>query len=260
MLSIIIPAHNEEERIAKTLESYSTLLKEKKKSKEIDNFEIIVVANACDDKTVEIVEKIRKKTREIKLLNFAQAGKGFAVKEGFKEALRGNSELIGFVDADMATPPESFYDLIENIKNYDGVLASRYVKGSIIKPKRSFTRKSASKVFNFLVRSLFLFNFRDTQTGAKLFKRETIEKVLPELSLTQWAFDIDLLYNVRKKGFRIKEHPTYWSSIEGSKINLKKSSIQMFFAVSKLRVVNSPFKNTWKIFRPLSAAVYNLVK
>jgi len=259
-ISIIIPAHNEEVRIGKTLDSYTKFFKEKKKNKEIENFEIIVVANACKDNTVKVVEKFRKKYREIKLLNFELGGKGFAIQEGFKESLQGDSGLIGFVDADMATSPENFYDLVKKIGNHDGIIASRYLKGSIVKPKQPFMRLLASRIFNFIVRSLFLFNFRDTQLGGKILKKGAVESILPLLSITQWAFDIDLLYNLKKKGHKIKEHPTIWRDISGSKINLKKSSIQMLFAVLKLRIVNSRFKNIWRMFRPLSSMAYRLLR
>ena len=259
-ISIIIPAHNEEGRIGKTLDSYTRFFKEKKKNKEIENFEIIVVANACKDNTADIVKEFRKKYREIKLLNFELGGKGFAIQQGFKESLQGEAGLIGFVDADMATSPEDFYDLVKKIGDHDGIIASRYLKGSIVKPKQPFMRVLASRIFNFIVRSLFLFNFRDTQLGGKILKKGAVESILPLLSITQWAFDIDLLYNLKKSGHKVKEHPTIWRDISGSKINLKKSSVQMLFAVLKLRIVNSRFRNTWRIFRSLSAAVYNLLR
>ena len=51
-----------------------------------------------------------------------------------------------------------------------------------------------SKGFNFIVRALFLIPHKDTQCGAKLFKRKVIEKIVDELHLTQWAFDVNLLY------------------------------------------------------------------
>ena len=111
-ISIIIPAHNEEKRIGRILKKYSKFFREKK-----EFFVIIVVLNACKDNTLGVVKEFQKKFKEIKFLEFEQAGKGFAIIEGFKEALRKDFELIGFVDADMATPPEAFYALIENIKN-----------------------------------------------------------------------------------------------------------------------------------------------
>ncbi len=256
-LSIIIPAHNEEKRIRKTLEEYVTLFKEKE---DVKNFEIIVVANACKDKTVEIVKKFIKKNKEIKILDFEKGGKGFAIKEGFKEALKGKAELIGFVDADNATPAFAFYDLVKNIDNYDGILGSRYIKNAVLNPKPTFIRFLASRIFNFLVRVLFFLPYHDTQCGAKLFRREVVEKVVPKLSMSQFAFDIDLLYNTRKLGFKIKEHPTFWRDVEYSKIKLKKASVQMFLAIIQLRILNSRLKKNWKFFKPIASTLYKMVE
>ncbi|MFH1431194.1 MAG: glycosyltransferase [Nanoarchaeota archaeon] len=260
-ISVIIPAYNEENRIARTLNEYGNFFSKKKKNtQEFFDFEIIVVANACKDNTVSVAKEVQRKHKEIKILDFKKGGKGFAVKEGFKEALNSKSDLIGYVDADMATSPDAFYDLIENIRNYDGVLASRYIKCAVLNPKPTFIRKCASVIFNFLVRSLFFIPYRDSQCGAKIFKRKVIEKVLPKLTMSQWAFDIDLLYNAKKSGAKIKEIPTFWREMKGSKINLKKSSIQMFLAVIQLRILNSKLKKSWKFFKPFAGMLYWIVR
>jgi len=248
-ISIVIPAYNEEKRIAKTLEAYSNYFN--KISKKSLNYEILVVINATTDKTESIVKKLKKKNKRIKYLNLKEGGKGFALIEGFKDALKRSNDLIGFVDADLATGPEAFYDLIKKINNYDGIIASRYIKGSIVQPKPTIQRIISSRIFNFLVRSLFLFSYKDTQCGAKLFKREAISKTISAIGITKWAFDVDLLYNLRKKGFVVKEIPTKWSDKEYSKINFLKAGPFMALGVIRLRILNSPFKKFIKIYDKL---------
>ena len=125
-ISIIIPAHNEEKRIEKTLKRYLEFFKNLKKEKRLD-FEVIIVINNTKDKTEEIVKKYCKKYKEISYMNFERRGKGFAIIKGFEDSIKRKNDLIGFVDADMSTSPESFYDLIKNIKDSDGILANRYV-------------------------------------------------------------------------------------------------------------------------------------
>ena len=258
-LIIIIPAHNEETRIAKTLEEYGKYFQELKKGKKLD-CEILVILNACKDNTLEVVRKAEKRHKIIKHLDFIEGGKGFAVKEGFKEALKGKAELIGFVDADMATRSEHFYELVKNIGEYDGAIASRYIKGSILTPKQGFSRRIAGFAFHMVVRALFFMPYRDTQCGCKLFKREVITKVLEQMSISGWAFDVDLLYTARKNGFKIKEIPTVWQDQAESKLNLKKASIQMFFAVVQLRLFKSPFKIFHKALGALAYKFYRIVK
>src|SRR3989344_2149339 len=104
-LSIIIPAYNEEKRISRTLEYYISFF-----SRNIKDFEIIVVLNGCKDHTLAIVKKFINKNKNVKYLDFKEAiGKGAAIVEGFKKA---RGDLVGFIDADMATLPNAFYDLI----------------------------------------------------------------------------------------------------------------------------------------------------
>lgn len=236
-LSIIIPAHNEENRIARTLEDYGKRYKK--------NSEIIVVLNGCKDDTLKIVKKFKKKYSQIRYIDFQQSGKGFALIEGFKAA---KGDLIGFVDADGSTNSKAFEDLIKKLGKYGGIIASRYLKGAIVSPKQPISRIIASRVFNFLIRILFGLKFRDTQCGAKLFKKEVIKEVLPKLGITEWAFDIDLLYQMKKANFKIKEIPTEWRDIEGSKINVRKTSTRMLLSIIKLRIIYSPFR---KLLRPL---------
>jgi len=238
-ISIIIPAYNEEKRIGKTLEEYCKFFYSLKKQKTLD-FEILIVINNTKDKTEDVVKKYSKKYKEIRYLNFKQGGKGFAIIEGFKDALKRDNDLIGFVDADMSTSPKSYYDLIKNIGNYDGTIASRGLTDSVV--KTSLKRKINNKGFNFLVRSILFLPYKDTQCGAKIFRRNSIKSVLNELGITQWAFDIDLLYRLRKKGFKIKEIPTVWDDKCGSSVSMLKTPIQMFFGVIRLRIINSPFK------------------
>ena len=234
-LSIIIPAHNEEKRISKTLEDYAFFFRKKFKKE----FEIIVVLNGCIDNTLGVVKKFQKKYPSIRYLDFKQSGKGFAIIEGFKTA---KGDLMGFADADGSTNAEAFNDLILKINPYDGIIASRYMKGSVVNPKQPIKRRIASRIFNFIVRVLFGLKTGDTQCGAKLFRKEAIKKMLPKLGITKWAFDVDLLYQIKRESFRTKEIPTVWKDCLGSRLNIRKATIEMFLSLARLRLIYSPFK------------------
>ncbi len=240
-LSIIIPAYNEEKRIGRTLDSYSEYLNNLSKKEKFD-YEILVVINNTSDNTESVVKLKQVKNNKIKYLNFKRGGKGFAVLEGFKDSLNRNNDLIGFVDADLATPPWAFYVLVRNMKSADGIIASRWHQKSIITTPQTLFRKVTSKGFNFLVKSILFLNFSDTQCGAKLFSRKAINSIINEADLTEWAFDIDILYRLKKKGFYVKEIPTIWSDKKGSKLDLKFVPIQMFTSIMRIRLLNSPFK------------------
>ncbi len=246
-LAIIMPAYNEERRISKTLSEYSDYF-EMLSMKEKIEYELIVVINGTSDRTEEIVEEFVLQNSRIRYLNLISGGKGYAISEGFREALKRENDLIGFVDADMATSPEEFWKLASKIDDYDGVIADRYIKGAKVSPPNTFRRLIVSRMFNFLIRSLFFFNYRDTQCGAKVFKREIVENVLPNLNFSFWAFDVDLLYNIKKLGYRVKAVPTIWIDREYSKINFWKAGPWMALGVIKLRLQNSLFKELVKFY------------
>ena len=246
-ISIIIPAHNEEKRIENTLKSYSRYFEGLKMNENLD-YEILVVINNTTDRTEEIVKEAQNKNKKIRYLNFKQGGKGFAVIMGFKEALKKDFDLIGFVDADMATSPEEYWKLISNIKNYDGIIADRYLKNSKIYPSPTIKRLMARKLFNFVIRTLLLLPYEDTQCGAKIFKVKAVKAVLPYLTMSHWAFDVELIYTLRKKGFRVKALPTVWVDKEYSKINFWKAGPWMTLGVIRLRLLNSPLKRFMKIY------------
>lgn len=246
-ISIIMPAYNEEKRIGNTLKAYSSYFEKLKKAGILD-YEILVVINGTTDRTEEVVKKYQKDNRKIFCLNLPRGGKGHAIIEGFREALKGNSGLISFLDADMSTKPEEFYNLLKRINGYDGVIASRYIPGAKINPKPTIGRILVSRIFNLLIRFVLLMPYRDTQCGAKIFKREPLAKTIPNITFSKWAFDVDLLYSFRKKGFMIKEIPTIWGDQMYSKINFAKAGPLMALAIIRLRLMNSPFKFMVKFY------------
>lgn len=259
--AIVIPAYNEEKRIGKTLESYSDYFEILRKKDFLD-YEILVVINNTQDETEEIVKDHQRKNRRINYLNLARGGKGYAVIEGFKHALgsKENFDLIGFVDADLATGPEAYYHLIKNIEGYDGVIANRYARDSKIRPAFSYRRTVVAGIFNILVRAMFFMHFQDTQCGAKLFSRKAAKFIVENVKMSQWAFDVEILYLLGKRGYKIREASTIWDDVEGSKIKIGKSSIQMLFAILRLRLINSPLKRLLKPLKPVMGLFWRFVK
>ncbi len=256
-LSIIIPAYNEEKRIGFTLDKYSNYFN-KFKSDEILDYEIIVVINNTTDKTEDIVKYYRNINSSIQCLNLKRGGKGFAVVEGFKDALKRNNDFLGFVDADMSTSPEEYWKLVSRLDKCDGVIGSRYIKGSGVMPKQTLQRIIVSRIFNCLIRVLLMIPYRDTQCGAKIFKRKCIERTLPILSFSKWAFDVDLIYSMRRLGFDIKEIPTFWSDKEYSKINFLKAGPWMALGIIRLRILNSPMKNLIRIYDRIMNKIWRI--
>jgi hypothetical protein len=180
------------------------------------------------------------------IIDTPDAGKGLAIKLGFADALTRDNDAIGFVDADMATAPEAFDDLVVSLGDHDGIIASRYMPGADVYPPRPWIKRWGSRlIYESLVRLLFGLKYDDLQCGAKVFKRYVLEKVVPELKIRQWAFDVELLYLCKRNGFTIKEHPTVWHDQSGSKLTLR-SGFYMLGSIVKLRLRYSPLAFLFK--------------
>lgn len=236
-----MPAYNEEKRIGSTLEAYTSYFDTLVKNKEL-NYTLLIVINNTKDHTIDIVKNLAKKNKHIEYLDLPKGGKGYATIEGFKHVLHKEYDGIGFVDADNATPPQAYHDLIKALPGWDGVIASRWLSQSRVKTPQTFLRRVLSRGFNILNRGILFLHFTDTQCGAKLFTPAALEKVIPRLGLTQWSFDIELLYCLKKLGFRVREVPTIWEDKKDSRLNVVKVPFQMFTSIVRLRLLDSPFR------------------
>ncbi len=238
-ISLIIPAYNEEENIKETLENYRNYFKEVFK----EDYEIIVVANNCNDNTVSIVKRFAEKESSIILIDIpGYIGKGAAVMKGFSVA---KGEYIGFVDADKSTSPENFFKLYKNKGDFEGIIASRKIKGAVIIPKRNLTKSVSSFLFNKLVNLLFNLKFKDTQCGAKLFKKKTAHFLSENCTEMGWDFDVDLLYLCKKNNLKVLEIPIHWVDVETSKLTVKDG------VLSALKIIKYRIKTekVWKFIK-----------
>jgi len=232
-LSIVVPARNEEGRIGDFLKEYCEYFGD------IGGWEMIVVVNNTQDNTISVLKKFMKKYQSLRYLDYSSVytGKGGAVHAGFESAL---GDVVGYVDADASTPASAFHELVEKLNGCDGVIASRWRKDSKINKKQPISRRVSSRVFNLLVRGMFGLNYTDTQCGAKVFTRKALKRV--RLGVTNWAFDIDVLYQMKKKGFLVREIATTWIDREDSKLNVGRVSLEMLLAILRYRIVYSPFR------------------
>ena len=254
-LLLLIPAYNEERRIEPMLRDYARFFQEQYRGK----FQVVVVLNGCTDHTLEVVQKVAKEFASVSYLNFpGPIGKGGALIEGLK--LAPFADWIGYTDADGATPPQAFLDLVRHLEVADCVIASRWLPGAVIHQSQASHRQFASRAFHLIVQLFFWLNIRDTQCGAKVMRREAVEKIHPFLRIADMAFDINLLVALHRAGFRILEVPTEWTDKMGSKVVLGQTSLTMFLSVVRVRLIYSPFYKWLRPLRPLEGWIYGKLR
>lgn len=204
-VSVIIPAYNEAHHIVANLEETV---------RTFDGFgykyEIIAVDDGSKDNTFEELQRIAKRHSHIIIeRNQRNYGKGRAVKRGVRIA---TGEYIILLDADMDLHPgqiQTFFDIMR-LDDADAVIGSKMHPNS--KVAYPFHRRVVSTVYYFLVRLLFDLPIRDTQTGLKLFKAEALKKAFSRILVKQFAYDLELLVNIHRLGYKIAEAPVVLNS------------------------------------------------
>lgn len=229
VLSIIIPAYNEESRLPKTLERIHDYVVSRAYSAEV----IVVDDGSCDG-TVRVVEEAIKKYPELQLIsNNSNRGKGFSVRHGMLSA---RGEIALFTDADLSAPIEEADKLFAAIctQQYDAAIGSRAMR-NMIEVRQSFLRRMAGKIFNVLVRLGTGVDFGDTQCGFKAFRRESSRIVFEQQVIEGFGFDPEILFLAQYHGLQVAEVPVRWAHVPGTKVRVFSDSLRMFRDLGKIR-------------------------
>jgi len=235
-LSIIIPAYNEEENFHKgSLRKVSSYLK-----KASFSFELIIIDDGSQDKTVQLIKGFIKDRKNWQLIENPHQGKAETIKTGVYQA---KGRYILFTDFDQATPLAEVEKLLPFLKRgFDIVVGSREVKGAK-REEEPFYRHLMGKVFNLIVQLIALPGVHDTQCGFKLFKAKIIKDLFSRLKIEHketkraftGAFDVEILFLAQKKGYKIAEVPVSWKHFQTTRINPIKDSLRMFVDVLRVR-------------------------
>ncbi len=227
-LSFVLPAYNEEKRIARTIHAIDEFVQLQDK---ITTYEIIVVDDGSKDKTIE---KVGTNPHTIILRNSKNQGKGYSVKRG---VLAAKYEYVLFMDCDLATPIDEFnklYSVLE--RGYDLAIASRNLRKSHIVVRQPYYRQIAGKIFPLLVRLFFSMRLKDTQCGFKLFRKEVAEQIFPHLRIKRFAFDVEMLFIATQMKYSIAEVPVMWIDQRGSKVRVVRDSYRMFKDLARIKL------------------------
>jgi glycosyltransferase involved in cell wall biosynthesis len=211
-LSVVVPAYNEETAIADTLTAVLTAVRGPG-----EPYEVIVVDNASEDRTAEMVAPFLADPGVRLLRNDVNRGKGFSVRRGMLEAT-GRLRLL--CDADCAPSLASLPHMIELARDADIVIGSRNVRGSRVGRTQPIRRRIAGWTFLALCRLTLREPTRDIFCGFKVFGGEAAEAAFGRQTLEGWTFDIEVLALARRLGYRIRETGIVWNDREGSRLSM----------------------------------------
>lgn len=226
LLSIIIPAYNEEQRLPGTLQKIDRFLQ-----RQSYEAEVLIVENGSADRTTEVAEAFAATHPYVRVLH-SEKGKGAAVKKGMLAA-RGAYRFM--CDADLSMPIEEVSKFLPPVTDdYQVAMASREAPGARRYNEPEY-RHLMGRIFNLIVRLLVIPQFQDTQCGFKCFTAEAAEEIFTRQTMTGWGFDVEAIAIALALGYKVIEVPVNWYFDSNSRVSPIKDTISMFREVLQVR-------------------------
>lgn len=231
LLTIVVPAYNEERRLPAMLDQVTAYLDTQPYAAEV-----LVVENGSSDRTTEIAEGFAARVPYVRVLHSAK-GKGAAVRHGM---LAGQGEFLYICDSDLAVPIAEVAKFVPPVlQDFDVAIASREAPGACRVGEPAY-RHVMGRVYNLFAQALVVPGVKDTQCGFKCFTREAAQAIFAAQVMTGWGFDVEVLFIARRWGYRIVEVPVEWHYGQNSRISPVKDSLRMLGELWRVR------RNGWR--------------
>ena len=226
-LSIVIPAYNEERRLASTLDAVTGFL-----AQQPWTWEVRVVDDGSADGTVRLAQDYARREPRVVVQQEPHRGKGGAVKAGLLAAA-GAYRFI--CDADLSMPiAEVRRFLPPQLTAFDVAIGSREGTGARRVGEPAY-RHVMGRLFNSVVQWLALPGIEDSQCGFKMFSADAVQAIFPLVSIDGWAFDVEVLTVARVHGMRVVEVPIEWHYRNESQVSMLRDSVGMLRELLRIR-------------------------
>jgi dolichyl-phosphate beta-glucosyltransferase len=233
LLSLVIPAYNEANRLPATLQR----IRVHQRSWNFPN-EIIIVVEPSEDGTLTLAEEAAKHNSGLRVLTHHQKrGKGFAVRSGMLQA---RGDCIFFMDADLSTPLEDLdtgFLQMHKDRSIDVLVGNRQHPETHILQRQNIVRETMGKIFNRLTQAMTGLKIRDTQCGFKGFRQRAAREIFSRQRIDGFSFDVEVLLLARGMGFSTVEMPVHWTNSPASRVRVLRDSAKMFADLYSMRRV-----------------------
>jgi len=221
---IVVPCYNEERRL--DLERLALLA-------ESNRVQLLFVDDGSTDGTAAVLTRFQESSPSVDVLSIAHnVGKAEAIRRGLVHAIDSGASIVGYFDADLATPPSELVrlvDLLESRSDLEFVMASRVaLLGRRI--QRHARRHYLGRVFATFASLLLHVPVYDTQCGAKVFRASpAVREAFAVPFRSSWVFDVELIGRLLRGSktaapvplSAFEEMPLLeWSDVPGSRLKL----------------------------------------
>ena len=217
-LSVIIPCKDDHLRIGENIKEISNYL-----TKNIRSYEIIIVSNGSEKKSIVYLESIKSNFLNLEHLLLVEAGKGLAVRHGLKNAKYKN---ILFIDADSSVKITEFDKFILNGKLISGFVVGNRKNKDSENINSPILRRISGFLYLKLIKILFKLNYEDTQCGFKAIDR-SLFKEPTNFSTNGFSFDLELFLLANKQNVSVSEVPVKYIHNSESKVKIIRDTIKM---------------------------------
>ena len=224
-LAVVIPTYNEKETIQILIEKLFSEIKPI-----VDELHVVIIDDSSPDGTANIVTDLSDKFQKISLIQRpTKLGLGAAYKDGFNHVLEKiDSDLIVQMDADHSHSPSEIVTMLQEIEGYDFVVASRHMPNSSI-VGWGVGRQMTHSFAGIIARISARIDIKDSTSGFRMFKRETLQSIeFDKIESDGFAFQIEMLYQLKQKGFRGLEMPTIFVNRKSGKSKMGGTEIMQF--------------------------------
>jgi dolichyl-phosphate beta-glucosyltransferase len=217
-LSLVVPAYNEESRIGDALVRIAAYLQTVSIPAEL-----IVVDDGSGEPGRRAVRaavaELPDGISALVIRHEFNRGKGAAVRTGM---LAARGDYAGFIDADLASPPEQLAGLLEALDDGADVAIGvrRQADGSDMRNRRDWARRLAGQFYAQFMRLVLLPDIDDSQCPLKAFRRGAAQRLFVRQRIETWAFDAEILFLARKMGLHVTQVPVSWRAVQGSHLRL----------------------------------------
>jgi dolichyl-phosphate beta-glucosyltransferase len=232
-LTIVIPAFEEEKKIARDVESAALFL-----ASHSIRGEVVVTDDGSSDQTATRAAgvAIPPGVHRTVLRSDSHRGKGSAVRTGI---LASRGEYVMFADSGLTIPFDNALTGLRLLQeeNCDIAHGSRELQGSIIRKDRDWDRKIFSRCFHALVVCCMQVppSLSDTQCGFKVYRGDVARQLYAECTTDGFMFDIEIILRAIRHGYRIAEFPVEWSCDRDSRLGVRQSSVAILRELYALR-------------------------